>query len=114
MSESMELKKTEAPPPTRLETFLLKVGIITAAAMIFFYFTAYIANSYISAQLDALGGLKGGKAFWLKAETKLHSLADEPDLPAEQKARILNSLKKLSDRYRPYLEAAGVVPPATK
>ena len=54
--------------------------------------------------------LKGGRAFWESVSTdKINSFANENDIPPEKKARIIASIRKISDRYRPYFEAAGGV-----
>ncbi|MGM4932806.1 hypothetical protein [Tardiphaga sp. 619_E2_N8_5] len=117
MSEPLETKTTTAtpaPPPTAIEIFLMKVMILTAAAVVFFYAVAYITDSFVSKRLEGLQALKGGKAFWSSVENKLYSVADAPEMPPDRKAKILESIKKISDRYRPYLEAAGVATPASR
>jgi hypothetical protein len=45
-------------------------------------------------------------------ELKLYRLADEPDLPPEKKKKIVDALRKLSTKYRPYFEALGDASPA--
>jgi hypothetical protein len=44
-------------------------------------------------------------AFWGRIETKLYSLADEPDLPPEKKKKIMDALHRLSIKYKPHVDA---------
>jgi hypothetical protein len=73
-------------------------------------------DSYFNELLGACRGrtlpgaaalLKGGPAFWERVEGKLYRLADEPDLSPEKKQKIINALRKLSAKYKPYLDAAA-------
>jgi hypothetical protein len=65
---------------------------------------------FISSQAEDVTFLQGGHAFWQRAEEKLYRLADEPDLPEPKKAKIIAALRKLSDRYRPYIDALEGAP----
>jgi hypothetical protein len=38
-------------------------------------------------------------------EGKLYKLASAPDLPPEKKEKIVNALRTLSVRYKPYVDA---------
>lgn len=89
-------------PNSDIKTFAKKVGIIAVAFLVVLSLLTWQAQDYLDSKF---AGLKGGSAFWTEVESKLHNLADAPDLPEEKKARILASLKKLSIKYRPYLEA---------
>ena len=84
-----ELTTAEAKPLSPLQIFFVKVAIITAS------------------KAEQLTFLKGGPAFWGRIETKLYSLADEPDLPPEKKKKIVDALHKLSIKYKPYVDALG-------
>jgi hypothetical protein len=55
--------------------------------------------------MEELAILKGGPAFWTTAEEKLYKLAAAPDLPPEKKEKIINALRTLSQRYKPYVDA---------
>jgi hypothetical protein len=103
MSDTIETEEdAEASRPlTEIQIFLIKVATVTGA--IFFLMVA--AYLFVSSQAEDLAFLKGGHAFWEKAEEKLYKLADEPDLPEQKKAKIIAALRKLSDRYRPYIDA---------
>jgi hypothetical protein len=101
-----EVVKTRTP----LQLFLIKVGAVLAACVIFLV----IAVMYIEGEIRAVAhGLRqeagdeldGGRAFWTGVEKKLYKLADEKDLPPEKKARILAALRRVGQRYSPYLEA---------
>ena len=87
--------------------FLIKVCIVAVAVL-------FVITASISMAIDALGidTVQGGRAFWKSAEEKLYKLADEPDMPPEKKAKIIAALTKLSNKYRPYIDAlAGKTSP---
>jgi hypothetical protein len=103
MSDSIEPEEeAEASRPlTEIQIFLIKVAAVTGAVL-FLMIAAYL---FVSSQAEELAFLKGGHAFWDMAEEKLYKLADAPDLPEAKKAKIIEALRKLSDRYRPYIDA---------
>jgi hypothetical protein len=103
MSDSIETDEDAEPsrPLTEIQIFLIKVATVTGAVL-FLMVAAYL---FISSQAEELAFLKGGHAFWDMAEEKLYKLADAPDLPEPKKAKIIAALRKLSDRYRPYIDA---------
>jgi hypothetical protein len=95
-------------PP--LQIFFIKLGSVLAACLIFFVFAVMYIEGEIRAVTHDLrqeygAALNGGSAFWTAVENRLYSIADEKDLPAEKKARILAALRRVSQRYGPYLEA---------
>jgi hypothetical protein len=113
MSESDDLMVAEDKPLSPLQIFFAKVAIITIAILAILYGIGYFVTSYIESQTETIRILKGGPAFWGLMETKLYRMADEPDLPPERKKKIVDALRKLSTKYRPYFEAvAGDNPPA--
>jgi hypothetical protein len=85
--------------------FLIKVCIVAVAIL-------FVITASVSMAIDALGidSFQGGRAFWKTAEEKLYKLADEPDLPPEKKAKIVNALTKLSIKYKPYIDAISGKP----
>jgi hypothetical protein len=88
-------------PLTEIQIFIIKVATVTGAA----FFLMVAGYLFVASQAEDLAVLKGGPAFWGTAEEKLYRLADQPDLPEQKKAKIIAALRKLSDRYRPYVEA---------
>jgi hypothetical protein len=109
VNDTTETEMDDEPsrPLSALEIFFIKVATVTGA-ILFLMFAAYL---FLSSQADELAYLKGGHAFWEKIETKLYKLADDPDLPEAKKAKIIAALRKISDRYRPYLDAVAGTPP---
>ena len=106
VSESeLEVAKTQELTP--LQIFFAKVAIVTAAILVVLYCAGYFLQSFIASKTDSLLVLKGGPAFWGLIEQKLYKLADEPDLPPEKKKKIVDALRRLSSKYRPYLDALG-------
>jgi hypothetical protein len=112
-----EVLKTEpasgeaSRPLTQLEIFFVKLGGVTAAAMVFLVCSVLFFQSLIESKTEDLSFLKGGRPFWETLEMKVDALANAPDLPPEKKARIIATIRKLSDKYRPYIEAAAGSPP---
>lgn len=106
MSESEpDLATTEDKPLSPLQLFGAKVAIVTVAILVILYGAGQFIAFQIESEKEQLAFLKGGPAFWGKMESKLYNLADEPDLSPEKKQKILNALRKLSTKYRPYLDA---------
>lgn len=96
---------------TTLEIFFIKLGGITAAAIVFLVCSVLFLQSLIESRIEEMPFLKGGHAFWENVETKVDAFANGNDIPPERKARIIASIKKIADRYRPYFEAASGSPP---
>jgi hypothetical protein len=99
------MASTERKELSPLETFFVKAGVVTAAIVITLYFAIDFLEGFVERKAEQLAVLKGGKAFWVTMEQKLYTLADEPDLPPERKQKILDALRRLSSKYKPYLEA---------
>ena len=99
-------------PLSPIRIFCMKVVVVTAAAVVIFYVADLLIESSIRRQAESLQILKGGPAFWGNAEKRLFAVADEPDISPEKKKKILDALRKLSSKYKPYLDALnGDVPP---
>jgi hypothetical protein len=94
-------------PFTPLEIFFIKLGGITTAAVIFVVCSTLVLQAVIQSKIEDMPILKGGHAFWDTVENKVDAFANGNDLPPEKKARIIASIKKIADRYRPYFEAAA-------
>ena len=94
-----------------LEVFFVKAGIVTAAIVIVLYFAVDFLEGFVERKADQFTALRGGPAFWATMEQKLYALADEPDLPPEKKKKLIDALRRLSSKYKPYLEALNGEPP---
>lgn len=92
---------------TQLEIFFIKLSGITAAAIVFFVCSALALQSMIETKIEEMSFLKGGRVFWEAVEKKVDAFANGNDISPEKKAKIIASIKKISDRYRPYFEAAA-------
>ena len=88
-----------------LMVFFMKLVAITAASLVFFYVVFSLVTGFIEEKMDELAILKGGPAFWATMEGKLYKLASAPDLPPQKKEKIINALRTLSLRYKPYVDA---------
>jgi hypothetical protein len=112
-----EVRETETAPEeasrplTQLEIFFIKLGGITAAAIVFLVCSTLFLQSLIESKIDELSFLKGGHVFWENVEKKVDAFANGNDIPPERKAKIIASIKKIADRYRPYFDAAAGSPP---
>ena len=94
-------------PLAPLQLFIVKVATVTVAILIVLYAASVFIDSLIESRQEQLLILKGGPTFWGTVERKFYTLADEPDLPPEKKAKIVDALRKLSSKYKPYLDALG-------
>src|SRR4051794_17364418 len=102
-----KLVEAEDKPLSPLQIFAAKVAIVAVAILVILYGGVYFVTSYIDEQTEQLQVLKGGPAFWGKIEGKLYQLADEPDLTPDKKQKIVDALRKLSAKYKPYLDAVA-------
>ena len=79
----------------QIRVFFLKTLIVAGA-----FFSVFILMVFwINANFQA------GPAFWGKVEEQLYRAAEEPDLPPEKREKIINALKKIGQKYRPYIDA---------
>jgi hypothetical protein len=112
MTEETETTPGEVSRPlTQLEIFFIKLGGITAAAIVFLVCSVLFLQSLIESKIEDMPFLKGGHVFWEAVEKKVDALANGTDIPPERKARIVASIRKIADRYRPYFDAAAGSPP---
>jgi hypothetical protein len=100
-----ELVGTAAKELTPLQIFFFKVGIVTAAVVVVLYASGFFLEAFIARQADQIAVLKGGPAFWSTLEYKLYKLADAPDMPPEEKKKIIDALRRLSTKYKPFVDA---------
>jgi hypothetical protein len=101
----MSVEETETKPvaiAAPIVTFTIKVGVVLAASIVFFIFSAVYVEGVIQ---DSLVSLKGGPAFWSSVENGLYKFADGKDLPPEKRAKILAALKRIGQKYGPFLDA---------
>lgn len=49
--------------------------------------------------------VRGGPTFWREVEVSLIAFADQPDMTEAKKERIVEALRKVSKKYRPFIEA---------
>lgn len=98
----LQLEQQNIPGPSPLRIFLIKTVIVTTAVIVSLFVAITLVENYLD---DEAQLLQGGPLFWRNVEYKLYGLADSPDLPPEQKKRVIESLKKLSLKYRPYFDA---------
>jgi len=79
----------------QIRVFFLKTLIVAGA-----FFSVFILMIFwVNANFQA------GPAFWGKIEEQLYRAADEPDLPPEKREKIISALKKIGQKYRPYINA---------
>lgn len=74
--------------------------------VIAFFVCCLILNRMISNEIaKQTAVLNPRAAFWGSVERRLYKLADEPDNPAEQKAKIIAALRQIGIKCAPYFEA---------
>jgi hypothetical protein len=102
-----ELMVAKAQEFSPLQIFFAKVAIVTVAILMILYGASYFIGNFIDRKADQLQILKGGPAFWGTIENKLYRLADEPDVAPERKKKIVDALRRLSSKYKPYFDAVA-------
>ena len=88
-----------------LQIFFVKAVIITAAVIAVLVCTGYVLQAAITAKAEQITILKGGPVFWEQMERKLFAFADQPDMSPEKKQKIIDALRKISVKYKPFVEA---------
>lgn len=82
---------------------------ITSQIQLFFIKTLIVAGAFFSVFILMVfwlnANFQAGPAFWGKIEEQIYRAADEPDLPIEKREKIINALRKIGQKYRPYIEA---------
>ena len=100
-----ELTTAERKELSPLQVFILKVGVVAAAIIVVLYCAGYFLQAFVAAKAEQFTFLKGGPAFWEQMEQKLYLFADQPDMPPEKKAKIIDALRKVSAKYKPFIDA---------
>lgn len=100
-------------------TFLVKTVIVVFAVIGLLTYLDILVENRVELIESRIGSMRenigpvGGAAFWTDVERKLDKLADpSSDLPPEKKQKILRNIRVLSDRWRPFIDAA--IAPETK
>ena len=105
IKENGEQTQTDEPHKDRLFEFVIKtciVGIVISACTIF------TAGWIIGSIEDSIHDLRiGGPQFWTKIERELDRAADpSSDLPPERKQKLINDVRMIVARWRPFIDAA--------
>jgi hypothetical protein len=104
MTDTTEVRYDAAPRrPGSIAQFALKAII---AAIVVCAATLFLANTLLDRIETGINSVKiGGPAFWGKIERELARAADpSSDLPPEQRERILNNLKTVVARWKPFVD----------
>jgi len=98
---AFKLSVTQA---NELKLFGIKVLIF---CVIFGSVSYFVVSSLIEEARSALDSsmLKGGPEFWAQVDRKMMAFADQPDLPEAKKKQIVEALRKISKKYRPFIDA---------
>ena len=90
-------------PAGDVRTFTIKVAIATFIVAGGIALATVVTAQSIRHQIAETK--IGGRAFWTKVEQQIVDAAKpEHDLPPERKARLLNALRTIVDRWRPFAE----------
>lgn len=100
-----DLTTAEKKELSPLQIFFVKVVIVTGAIIAVLYCAGYFLQAAIAAKTEQLTFLKGGPVFWEQMERKLFAFADQPDMPAEKRQKIIDALRKIAAKYKPFVEA---------
>jgi len=89
------MANNERAQSTGLQIFALKTMIVAGTFFSIFLLLVFFINA----------NFQTGPAFWGKFEEQLYRMADDQDLPAEKKEKILAALRKIGTKYQPYFDA---------
>lgn len=81
--------------------FFVKMLIATGVVSLGVLATLHVSMLLVLGSVNSMGG----RAFWKEAERRLYSVADEPDIEPQKKAKIIAAIKKLADKNRPFVDA---------
>jgi hypothetical protein len=109
MTDSIEEAKAQAPIDERFLSHIVPFAIKTCiVAVVISACTIFVAESIIDNVKDAIGTITAnttGPQFWGKIERELDRAADPAsDLPPEKKQKLLNDVRVIVVRWRPFLD----------
>ena len=97
-----EITEKDAGQLDNIIQFAIKTCIV---AFVISGCTIFVANWVIGNVRDSFREL-GGRQFWTKIENELHrAAAPSSDLSPENKQRLLNDVRTIAARWRPFIEA---------
>ncbi len=90
-----------------VKTFIVAFAIIFVTEWLVDSWEASVTRVIAKVHEDIEASTKlGGAKFWTRVERALDRAADESsDLPPEQKQQLINDLRVIIARWRPFLEA---------
>jgi hypothetical protein len=106
MADSIGEAKARPPIDERflgnIVGFAIKACIV---AVVISASTIFVADSIIDSVKDAIASGTSGAQFWGKIERELDRAADPAsDLPPEKKQKLLNDVRVIVVRWRPFLD----------
>jgi hypothetical protein len=111
MSDTTEARSDAATlrlgPVTQFALKAVIAAVVVAATILF------LVSTLIERAEESINSVKiGGPAFWGKIERELARAADpKSDLPPEQRQRILNNLKTIVARWKPFVDVVAAETP---
>jgi hypothetical protein len=103
--------RAESTPTKTLIVFAIKTITVAFVGVISLFVVLWFLNNIIDnriEQLDDRLAQLSGPAFWAKVERELDRAASpKGDLPAAKKAKLLNDVRVIVARWRPYLDVAA-------
>jgi hypothetical protein len=101
MNDMIEKNVTQSDNIIQFAVKTCIVAIVISACTIF------VADWVIGSLQDAVREMRiGGRQFWSKIENELHqAAAASSDLPPEKKQRLLNDVRIIVARWRPFVDA---------
>jgi hypothetical protein len=91
----------------RVENIILFAVKTCIVAIVISGCTIFVADWVIGSLQDSVRELRiGGRQFWSKIENELdHAAAPSSDLSPEKKQRLLNDVRTIAARWRPFIDA---------
>jgi hypothetical protein len=90
----------------QLSLFFAKVLIGSVTLTVVSYIGIQLAIWSITSSIEEkYPVMHGGPSFWREVEVSLIAFANQPDMDEAKKKRVIEALRKLSKKYRPFIEA---------
>jgi hypothetical protein len=100
MRDDFQLSNLTNKQFSEIAVFSIKTAIAVFAFLLCLFVTDRIVSNKIADRSRAMGS-----DLAKSIEAELYRAAAAPDLPPEKKEQILNALRRLATKYRPYIDA---------
>lgn len=111
MSEvAMQNTSAIAKPISPLLVYAQKLATTLALVTFFFFVAVSYARIVIKEEIESASRAFSGPVFWDRVEKSLTDFANQKDMPKEKRDAIEASLRKIGERYAPFVRALTDAP----